>query len=234
METNHPNVLIENDGERTELERFDDVRATRYAEVFLIHGDPPENLQGEIYNTTGLNDAPPTLMAALDLDALKQQYGVLGVFVNGPRLWTLDWSEVPLGAERDFNGLKARWVARVVIPKGVDLEREGSTAYAPTTVERKTQFGFDKGKPVFILDDPDGQSWVMKSCGLIVDPTMSYEKLMTLGERLRPAAGWKYRVQVELEEELILKPEGGVAGIVQDELGNTYDLAGPGYSNYKP
>jgi len=24
------------------------------------------------------------------------------------------------------------------------------------------------------------------------------------------------------------------SGIVQDELGNTYDLAGPGYSNYKP
>jgi hypothetical protein len=33
---------------------------------------------------------------------------------------------------------------------------------------------------------------------------------------------------------LILKPESGVAAIVQDELGNTYDLAAPGYSNFKP
>jgi hypothetical protein len=172
-------------------------------------------------------------MDALDTDALKQQYGVLGVFVNGPRLWTLDWIEVPQGAERDFNGLKTRWVGRLAIPKGVVLQTEGSTAYSPTTIERKRQFGFDKGKPVFILDDPDGNPWVMKSCGLMVDPTMSYEKLMTLGEKLRPAAGWQYRVQ-ELEEDLILKPESGVAAIVQDELGNTYDLAAPGYSKFKP
>jgi hypothetical protein len=61
-------------------------------------------------------------MDALDTDALKQQYGVLGVFVNGPRLWTLDWIEVPQGAERDFNGLKTRWVGRLAIPKGVDLQ----------------------------------------------------------------------------------------------------------------
>ena len=37
-----------------------------------------------------------------------------------------------------------------------------------------------------------------------------------------------------LEKDLILRPEGGVAGVVHDELGNTYDLIGPGYSNYKP
>jgi hypothetical protein len=37
-----------------------------------------------------------------------------------------------------------------------------------------------------------------------------------------------------LDEDLVLRPESGVAGIVQDELGNTYDLAGPGYSNYTP
>jgi len=37
-----------------------------------------------------------------------------------------------------------------------------------------------------------------------------------------------------LEEDLILRSESGVAGIVRDELGNTYHLVGPGYSNYKP
>ena len=29
----------------------------------------------------------------------------------------------------------------------------------------------------FVLDDPDGNSWVMKSAGLIVDPTQTYESL---------------------------------------------------------
>ena len=233
MDPNQPIVPMENDGERAELKRFDDTRTKRYAEVFLIHGDPTGDLKGETYNTFGLNDAPQAIMDALDTDALKQQSGVLGVFINGPRLWTLDWIEAPLGAERDFNGLEARWVGSLSIPRGVDLDAEGSTAYTPTTFERKTQFGMDKGKPVFILDDPDGNPWVMKSCSLKVDPTMSYEKLAALEDRLQPASGWNYRVQ-ELEEDLILLPESGVAGIVQDELGNTYDLAGPGYSNYKP
>ena len=115
----------------------------------------------------------------------------------------------------------------------MNLQEKGGTAYKPTTIERKTEFGFSTGKPVFILDDPQGKSWVMKSAGLIVDPGQKFDQLKDLGGRLRPAPGWKFRVQV-LEEDLILRPESGVAGIVQDELGNTYDLAGPGYSNYTP
>ncbi|MFJ7147546.1 hypothetical protein ACIQVT_04980 [Streptomyces sp. NPDC100445] len=31
----------------------------------------------------------------------------------------------------------------------------------------------------------------------------------------------------EVQEDLILRPKNGVAGIVQDELGNTYDLSIP-------
>lgn len=103
-----------------------------------------------------------------------------------PRLWTLDWIEVPSGARRDFNGLQAAWVGKADL-SGVNLQQKGGTAYKPTTIGRKTDFGFSTGKPVFILEDPQGKSWVIKS-----------------------------------------------ACIVQDELGNTYDLAGPGYSNYKP
>jgi len=60
------------------------------------------NLQGNVYNTYGLNDmertgdsSPDATMAKIDLDALKTQYDVLGAFLNGPRLWTLDWIEVP-------------------------------------------------------------------------------------------------------------------------------------------
>jgi hypothetical protein len=115
----------------------------------------------------------------------------------------------------------------------MDLKKEGSTAYAPTTFERKTQMGFNQGKPVFILDDPEGSTWVMKSSSLIVDPTNTHDKLETLGERLKPAPGWKFRVVV-LDRDLILKPESGVAPIVQDELGNTYDKTGTGLSNFKP
>jgi hypothetical protein len=38
--------------------------------------------------------------------------------------------------------------------------------YKNITVGRHTKFGFDQGKPVCILDDPEGNSWVMKSFSL--------------------------------------------------------------------
>jgi hypothetical protein len=37
-----------------------------------------------------------------------------------------------------------------------------------------------------------------------------------------------------LEEDLIEKPEGGVATIMSDEFFNVYDKTGPGMTNYKP
>jgi hypothetical protein len=222
------------------LKRFDDIRANRYTEVFLIGGNAiTKHLKANVYNTYGLNgtertgdSSPDAMLAKLDVSDLKKRYHVIATFVNGPRLWTLDWIEVPSGVQHDFNGLKAAWVGKVDL-SGMNLKKKGGTAYQPTTIERKTQFGFLAGRPVFILDDPDGKPWVMKSAGLIVDPSQKFDQLQDLSSRLKPATGWKFRVQ-KLEQDLILKPESGVAGIVQDELGNTYDLAGPGYSNYKP
>jgi hypothetical protein len=162
---------------------------------------------------------------------LKREYDVLSVYKNGPRLWTLDWVEVMVGKERDFNGLKARWVMWLDVPK--ELSSHEIVAYKSITGRRDTQLGFNKGKPVFILDDPEGNSWVMKSASLILDPNQTYDSLKDLGSRLNPAPGWKFRVQM-LEEDLVLTPDNGVVLITQDELGNTYDRMGGPYSNFKP
>lgn len=229
------------DDVNAKLTRFENLRGERYTEMFLIGGNPiTKNLKGGVYNTVGLNSAtgtgdssPQALLDKVDVKALKEQYDVLAAFKNGPRLWTLDWVDVTLGVERDFNGLKARWVTWLQVPKGVDMHKKGGSAHKPITVERNTQFGFDKGKPVFILDDPDGNPWVMKSVGLIFEKDQTYDSLMNLGNRLKPAPGWKYRVKV-LEENLVLTPDNGVAHITQDDFGNTYDRAGGPYSNFKP
>ena len=50
------------------------------------------------------------LLDQVDVESLKEEYDLYGAFKNGPRLWTLDWVEVIGREERDFNGLKARWV----------------------------------------------------------------------------------------------------------------------------
>ena len=150
------------------LMRFDGIRGQRYTEIFLIA--PAENgeLIGSIYNTIGLNSpdgsgdtSPQPLLVQLDMQALAQEYGAATAFKNGPRLWCLDWLEVMVGGERDFNGLKARWVMWLDVPKG--LGHQEDLAYKPITGKRDTSFGINKGSPAFILDDSDGDAWVMKS-----------------------------------------------------------------------
>jgi hypothetical protein len=232
---------VPDDGASATVKRFDDLRNMRYAEVFLIGGNGvTHNLKAAVYNTTGLNNSknprdtcPADLWATVDPEALKKQYDVLGVFKNGPRYWMMDWIELQVGAERDFNGLKARWFCQVQLPKGFDKKKKGSSAYHPTTVARKSQMGFNKGKPVFILDDPEGNPWVMQAYSLIVDPNLTYDSLKDLGSKLNLPPGWKFRVQV-LDRDLTIRAVDGIAHIVQDDLGNTYDMCGVGSSNFKP
>ena len=230
---------LPHDDADAKLMRFENIRGQRYTEIFLIGGHAIiHDINAGIYNTVGLNDpggtgdtSPRAVLDQVDVDALTSQYDVLGAFKNGPRLWTLDWAEVIVGAERDFMGLQARWVMWLDVPK--EFRKHESVAYKPITGKRDTQFGIDQGSQAFILDDPGGDSWVMKSASLIVDPGQTYDSLKDLGGRLEPAAGWKFRTEV-LTEDLVLTPGTGGVIITQDELGNTYDRVGGPYSNYTP
>ncbi len=232
---------VPNDGANAKVIRFDNLRNVRYAEVFLIGGNAlTHNLQAAFYNTTGLNNSedpcntcPEAIWDKINPETLKKQYHVLGVFKNGPRHWVMDWIELPVGAERNFDGLNARWMGQVKLPKNVDLKKKGSSAYKPTTVARKSEMGFVKGKSIFILDDPEGNPWVMQAYSLIVDPNQTYDSLASLGSKLKLPQGWKFRVKV-LDKDLTIKAVNGIAHIMQDDLENTYDLCGGGSSNYKP
>jgi hypothetical protein len=233
-------VTLPNDGADARQVTDRGVRGQRYTEMFLIGGNAiTKDLTANVYNTTGLNggsatgdSSPAALLDKVDVHALKDRYHVLAAFKNGPRLWTLDWLEVEAGKELDFGGMKARWVNWLDL-KGLSL-KPGEAAYKNITVGRHTRFGFDKGKQVFVLEDPEGNPWVMKSMSLITHPDQKFEELGNLGSRLKLPAGWKFRAPV-LEQDLILTPDkDGVAHITQDDLGNTYDRAGGPYSNFKP
>ena len=220
------------------LMRFDGVRGQRYTEIFLIAPAETGELIGSVYNTAGLNSpvgsgdtCPQPLLDQLDMQALADEYGAAAAVKNGPRLSCLDWLEAMVGSERDFHGLKARWIMWLDVPKGLGHQQE--MAYNPITGKRDTQFGINKGSPAFILDDPDGNAWVMKSVSLIIDPQQTYEAMKHLGKRLHLPPGWSFR-SVVLEEDLVLTPENGTARILQDEVGNTYDRVGGPFSNYKP
>jgi hypothetical protein len=233
-------VNLPNDGVDAKLNTFKETYGHRYTEMFLIGGNAmTKNLEANVYNTWGLNGSdttgdscPATLLDKIDVKQVKEQYGVLASFKNGPRIWTLDWIEVEMGKELDFGGMKARWVNWLDL-KGISTE-PGAANYKIITVTRHTRFGFNKGTRISVLDDPDGNPWVMKSFSLITFPDQNFAEISTLGSRLKLPAGWKFR-SVVLEQDLILTPDKtGTAHITQDNFGNTYDRAGGDYSNYKP
>ena len=51
----------------------------------------------------------------------------------------------------------------------------------------------DKGSRACMLDDPQGNSWVTKSAGLIEDPNRKFEDRQDLDLRLELPPGWKVR-----------------------------------------
>jgi hypothetical protein len=92
---------------------------------------------------------------------------------------------------------------------------------------------FEKGKPVFILDDPEGTPWVMQAYSMFVDSTVNYDTLKDLGSRLKLPGGWKFRAPV-LDKELTISTPQGYNWITQDNLQNSYDACKEGACNSKP
>ena len=83
-----------------------ETRDMRFCEILIV-----KESGVEVYNTTGLNDCPPKLWNALDLEKLKKQFGALQVKLNGPKFWLMDTQTVSLGEKASFEGLEARWAA---------------------------------------------------------------------------------------------------------------------------
>jgi hypothetical protein len=235
-----PAVLHDSDG--AVFGRIDGMHQARYIEIFLAGREAKTgNLVAACYNpmyakpgTLASKDlAPQALVEGIDFDKLKTEYGVLGASLNGPKIWTPDWSEAQIGKERDFNGIKAPWVAQL------DMKKAGAVAdvtpYEPMTIARDSRIGWNKGTTVMILDDAEGNAWIMKGFQLGLQPKFTYEDFLANGASYfkNLPAGWKFRVTT-LEQDLIETPEGRVATIMSDEFFNIYDKTGPGQMNYKP
>lgn len=236
-----PKVLA--DGVGAKSGRFDQLHQTRFIEIFLAHRDAKSGkLVAECYNSMftakGIpatkDSAPQAKVEGLDFAKMKTEFGVLGASLNGPKLWLPDWTEIDMGVERDFNGIKAGWVAQLDMGDNAGGVSE-STPYKPMTIARKSGLGWDKGTTVLLLDDAEGNTWVMKGFQLGLNPKQTYEQFVAAGagnfKQLPP--GWKFRIKT-LEKDYIEVPVTGVATIMPDEFFNVYDKAGPGMSNYKP
>lgn len=235
-----PAVLT--DGANAKFMRVENMHQVRFIEIFLAyHEAKTEDMVAACYNTmftskgisASKDTAPQALVEGLDFEKMKKEYNVLGASLNGPKLWLPDWSEIDAGVERDFNGIKAAWVAQLNMGKNTSVAE--SAPYKPMTIKRKSGVGWNKGTTVVLLDDPKGTTWVMKGFQLGLKPKYTYEEFMAKGASnyQRLPKGWKFRAKT-LEKDLIEKPKGGVATIMSDEFFNVYDKTGQGMSNYKP
>lgn len=226
------------DGANAKVMKFENLLGTQYTEILPLYGNAiTKNLTAGVYNTVGLNIPDSTgntsrdeIIKKINLDKVKDERKALKIIVNGPRLWTVDNIEVNAGAIHDFDGLQARWVMWFPIPKGWT---QGAVFYQPMEVIRDTRMQIKAGSHAFLLDDPEGHTWVMKSADRIYHPEQKYSDLKDLGSKLKLPAGWKFR-NVILDRELSFYPDNGKGWIVQDDMNNTYDQIGGKYSNFKP
>ena len=237
-----PAVLRDGDGAK--LVHIDGLHMARFAEIFLTGREAKTGkLVGACYNTSlfpgavtaSKDTAPQAWVEGLDFDKIKNEFGAIAASINGPKLWMADWIEIQNGVFREFNGRKFPWVAQLDMGDNTGAVSE-SPLYKPIPITREgSNIGWNKGTRALLLDDAEGNTWIMKGFMIGVKPKYTYEEFVAAGQsqfkKLPP--GWKFRVKT-LEQDLIERPEGGVAILMPDEFFNTYDKTGPGMMNYKP
>jgi hypothetical protein len=198
---------------------IENLRDTRYCEFLPVVRDG-FHLVATAYNTLGLNECPAALWDAITEAQAKRSFDALTVIVNGPRYFIMD-SITASGATKagktvEIGGLK--FAERATIDVGLlDLLHR---PYRETTINHDTIYRFKAGKPVFMLEAPDGSRYAMQAYAQIVDKTLTYDDLPALGARLKLPSGWRYTTLTP-ETDLVLGAKG-TATVVQDELENTY------------
>ena len=203
----------------TPMKMLDDVRDRRYCELIVAKREGVR-LLADVYNTLGLNDCPQAAWDAIDTAKVASQFGAVRVIRNGPRYFIMDRlaSGDATRAPADIQGLAMRPVATMRV-RLLDLIGKRAS-YVERTIRRTTDWVFLAGKPVYELVNPKGQVYVMQSYSQIVDPSLGYADLATLGSRLKPPKDWQYRSRT-LTADLVAQAKGE-AHVLQDELQNTY------------
>lgn len=201
--------------------RVEGLRGERYCEVLLLRVIDAR-LNGEVWNTYGLNDCPPDAWAALDAGAIKTERGVVAALLNGPRYWLMDAIEKkPTGDRQEtaFGTLKMFLAATVDIgPIPPNL-----ADYTERKVARGAIFEFADGTEVYELVDASGRVFVMQSYSRQRAADLSEADLPSLGTRITPPPGWTYRART-LDSTLRVEGPTIEATVIQDDLANTYSL----------
>lgn len=200
------------------------LRDVRYCEVLLV-GKEGTDLVAHVWGTQGLNECPQADWEVLDAATIATERGALLALLNGPRHWTLDEITANIKKTGDvstFGAIEMMELATVNLGPGVPDQ----SPYRARPVVRDTVFTYHAGTDVYMITDTDGVQYVMQSYSQIVDPTMSMDRLATLGDSLQLPAGWTYTT-ITLTEQLDVTDTDGIAMVLQDDLKNSYQRIDP-------
>jgi hypothetical protein len=201
--------------------RVEGLRGDRYCEVLLVSA-VNGRLNAQVWNTYTLNDCPEDAWRALDSAVIKEERGVLFALLNGPRYWLMDAIEKkPAGSreETTFGSLRMFLAATIDLgPIPPDF-----APYTERHVARETVFEFAKGSEVYELTDRAARVFVMQSYSAQSDTSFTDTDLAGLGGRIMPPAGWVFSART-LDTDLRVLSIDSDAVVIQDELGNTYQL----------
>ena len=194
----------------TRVTDFESTRGLRYAELFAVG---PEWI--DVYNSTGLSEAPPELWNATDPKAAAADLGVDMVVKNGPHWWAFDAASLRFAVDQvAIAGIGYRWCARLP----AFLARSGALEppfYTIVEANKEGELRYLAGQPVHELVSPDDDVLVMQ--GSSVDPS----RYASLGETLTLPDGWRFRTRM-LQHDLAVNLDGKVS-VVMDDLKNVYN-----------
>ena len=178
----------------------------------------------------------PEAYKQIDPERLADELGVDMCAVNRGRFWMMDEIDILVGEVQDFHGVEMRWAGDMT---GSEMISQFESAYVPSLIYRNTNWIFYAGKPVYLLRDPEGATWVLQEFTKDVDPSLTADNLQVLGENYKELPeGWTFETKV-LAEDLSLDTAraGGWAAIIRDEFHCTYQGCGygtDGSANYVP
>jgi hypothetical protein len=209
----------------------------------------PGQKDSGIYNTMTFNiladnsqdSAPDEFMAGYSDEKAAKEYNADSAYMSGIRYWVHDKMRLSFANNvRNFAGLDTRWGAN----GGLNAEdmSKGESFYSYTPVICDRTWYYNAGQPVFLLDAPNGWTFVMQSYSIIVDKNQKYEDLPNLASKLKLPEGWKFR-SVTLTKDLTVNgiTVNGTPNnwrVTQDDLINTYsacwEAEGQSSCNYRP
>jgi hypothetical protein len=200
---------------------MNNLRGQRYGEVLLGTGGLVGPNELDVYNTIGLNDCPLDLWSKLDPAQIKTDTGAKIVKLNGPRYWVIDGlvnSTLLNTDKRTFGGIEMRHAGTIELT--LQDKMSFKQPYTVHKVARNTTWLFKGGRPVYELIGPDGAVYLMQSYS-VQKQNQTPDTLAKLDSQLKLDNGWKFRT-LTLKNDFEVKAQDGMAYVVQDDFGNTY------------